>query len=165
MQPERRLEPDRRQVGSGHNGSDPACLPVSALMRKIHPFDVSSSLSNFPQRGRAWYTDREMEKCFPGQRHRLAADSQTVIGAFDQRRVTRWLLGRARPGNKAFPILVTVQSGPVRETGTLHFQIMLQTSFVMVVANRSSTSLLVRNHTGLPCCFRLRSSPSPAAGR
>lgn len=63
------------------------------------------------------------KKRFPGGRHRRKADSQTVIGAFDQRRVTNWLIRRAKPGNKAFPIFVAVQCGPVCETGTLRFQI------------------------------------------
>src|SRR6185436_9016736 len=62
-------------------------------------------------------------KRFPGGRHRRKADSQTVIGAFDRRRVTKWLIGKGQPGNKAFPIFVAVQCGPVSETGTLRFQI------------------------------------------
>src|SRR5438067_424050 len=63
------------------------------------------------------------EKRFPGGRHRRVADSQTVIGAFDARRVTKWLIRKGQPGNKAFPIFVAVQCGPVSETGTLRFQI------------------------------------------
>src|SRR4051812_40934601 len=63
------------------------------------------------------------KKRFPGGRHRRKADSQTVIGAFDGRRVTRWLIRKGQPGNKAFPIFVAVRCGPVSETGTLRFQI------------------------------------------
>src|SRR5205814_2127386 len=77
------------------------------------------------------------EKRFPGGRHRRVADSQTVIGAFDARRVTKWLIRKGQPGNKAFPIFVAVQCGPVFETGTLRFQIVLAALAPMFLAARA----------------------------
>jgi len=61
------------------------------------------------------------------------ADSQTVIGAFDERRVTSWRIGRARQGNKALPIFLAVQAGPVRTTEALRFPIVVAAAFTSLI--------------------------------
>src|SRR3954465_4743451 len=112
----------RRNKTSPHLGR----TKPSQMEKGEHLFPSRACLKNsFPRpKGHSNRSDcsgclQPKQKRFPGGRHRRKADSQTVIGAFGERRVTRWLIRKGQPGNKAFPIFVAVQCGPVSETGTL----------------------------------------------